>query len=176
MQRLRDADGPRRHRNLHGGRDSAVVIPRPLRRSRRILGEFCTRVVSQRQDVDHETLAAAISRVPRLVGDRTVVAASLINGVSVRVTGFIIAVVVFSVAQALLSPFIAKMATRHASALLGGIGLVSTLLALVLASVFTHGLTIRGIGSWVAATVVVWLVSALATMLLPMLLIKKKVG
>jgi len=104
------------------------------------------------------------------------IAAWLINGVSVRVTGFIIAVVVFSVAQALLSPFIAKMATRHASALLGGIGLVSTLLALVLASVFTHGLTIRGIGSWVAATVVVWLVSALATMLLPMLLIKKKVG
>jgi uncharacterized membrane protein YvlD (DUF360 family) len=104
------------------------------------------------------------------------IAAWLIKGVSVRITGFIVAVVVFSVAQALLSPFIAKLATRHASALLGGIGLVSTLLALVLASVLTHGLSIRGIGSWIAATVVVWLVSALATMLLPKLLIKKKVG
>ncbi len=104
------------------------------------------------------------------------IAAWLIDGVSVRVTGFIVTVVVFSVAQALLAPFVAKMATRYASALLGGIGLVSTLLALVLASVLTHGLTIRGIGSWIAATVVVWLASALATMLLPMLLIKKKVG
>ena len=100
------------------------------------------------------------------------IAAWLIDGVSVRVTGFIVTVVVFSVAQALLAPFVAKMATRYASALLGGIGLVSTLLA----SVLTHGLTIRGIGSWIAATVVVWLASALATMLLPMLLIKKKVG
>jgi len=53
---------------------------------------------------------------------------------------------------------------------------VSTLVALILASVLTNGLTIRGLGSWIAATVVVWLVSALATMLLPMLVIKKKVA
>jgi len=104
------------------------------------------------------------------------IAAWLVKGVSVRVAGFIVAVVVFSVAQAILAPFIAKMANRYASALLGGIGLVSTLVALILASVLTNGLTIRGLGSWIAATVVVWLVSALATMLLPMLVIKKKVA
>ena len=104
------------------------------------------------------------------------IAAWLVKGVSVRVAGFIVAVVVFSVAQAILAPFIAKMANRYASALLGGIGLVSTLVALILASALTNGLTIRGIGSWIAATVVVWLVSALATMLLPMLVIKKKVA
>jgi hypothetical protein len=39
-----------------------------------------------------------------------------------------------------------------------------------------NGLRISGLGAWIGATVVVWLVSALATMLLPMLLIKKKVG
>ena len=66
------------------------------------------------------------------------------------------------------------MASRYASAFIGGIGLVSTLAALLLASVFTHGLSIRGIGSWVAATVVVWLVTALATLLLPMLVLKQK--
>lgn len=104
------------------------------------------------------------------------IAAWLVKGVSVRVAGFIVAVVVFAVAQAILAPFIAKMANRYASALLGGIGLVSTLVALILASVLTNGLTIRGLGSWIAATVVVWLVSALATMLLPMLVIKKKVA
>ena len=104
------------------------------------------------------------------------IAAWLVKGVSVRVAGFIVAVVVFAVAQAILAPFIAKMANRYASALLGGIGLVSTLVALILASALTNGLTIRGLGSWIAATVVVWLVSALATMLLPMLVIKKKVA
>ena len=104
------------------------------------------------------------------------VAAWLIPGVSVSVWGFITAVVIFAVAQALLSPFVLKMASRYASAFLGGIGLVSTLVALVLASVLTHGLSIRGIGSWIGATVVVWLVTAVATVVLPALLLKKKVA
>jgi hypothetical protein len=102
------------------------------------------------------------------------VASWLVPGVSVRPLGFVTAVVIFTVAQAILSPFFLKMASRYASAFLGGIGLVSTLAALILASVLSHGLSVRGIGSWVAATVVVWLVTALATLLLPMLLLKKK--
>ena len=104
------------------------------------------------------------------------VAAWLIPRVSVSVSGFITAVLVYSVAQAILAPFIFKMASRYASAFLGGIGLVSTLIALILASVLTHGLTIRGLGSWVAATVLVWVVTALATLLLPVLGIRKKAG
>ena len=102
------------------------------------------------------------------------VAAWLVPGMSVSASGFIAAVVLFSLAQAILSPFILKMASRYASAFLGGIGLVSTLVALILASVLTHGLTIRGVGSWVAATVLVWLVTALATLLLPVLVVRKK--
>ncbi len=104
------------------------------------------------------------------------VAAWLIPGVTVRPLGFLIAVVIFTVAQAILAPFFLKMASRYASAFLGGIGLVSTLAALILASVLTNGLSIRGIGAWVAATVVVWLVTAVATLLLPMLVLKKKVA
>lgn len=104
------------------------------------------------------------------------VAAWLVPGVSVSAWGFITAVVIFSVAQAILSPFFLKMASRYASAFLGGIGLISTLVALFLASVLTHGLSIRGIGSWIAATVVVWLVTAVATVVLPALFLKKKVA
>jgi hypothetical protein len=99
-----------------------------------------------------------------------------VPGVTVRPLGFVTAVVIFTVAQGILSPFFLKMASRYASAFLGGIGLVSTLAALILATLLTNGLSIRGIGSWVAATVVVWLVTALATLLLPMLLLKKKVS
>ncbi|MDT5150675.1 MAG: hypothetical protein QOI01_2408 [Mycobacterium sp.] len=104
------------------------------------------------------------------------VASWLVPGVTVRPLAFITAVVIFTIAQAILSPFFLKMASRYASAFLGGIGLVSTLAALILASLLTHGLSIRGIGSWVAATVVVWLVTAVATLVLPMLILKKKVG
>lgn len=102
------------------------------------------------------------------------VASWLVPGMTVHPLGFLTAVVVFTVAQAILSPFFLKMATRYASAFLGGIGLVSTLAALILASLLSNGLSIRGLGSWVAATVVVWLVTALATLFLPLVVLKKK--
>lgn len=104
-----------------------------------------------------------------------VVAALLVKNVHVSVWAFISTVVIFALAQALLTPLIGKLATRYASAFVGGIGLVSTLLALVLASVLTHGLSIRGgIVSWVAATVIVWLVTALATVVLGKLVVPAK--
>lgn len=100
----------------------------------------------------------------------------LVPGVTVRPLGFLAAVVIFTVAQGILSPFFLKMANRYASAFLGGIGLVSTFAALLLASLFASGISIRGIGSWIAATVIVWLVTAIATLVLPMLVLKKKAG
>jgi hypothetical protein len=104
------------------------------------------------------------------------VASLVVPGVTLRPLGFLTAVVIFTVAQAILSPFFLKMASRYASAFLGGIGLVSTLAALILASLFSRGISIRGIGSWIAATVLVWLVTAIATLVLPVLVLKKKTG
>ena len=95
------------------------------------------------------------------------VAAWVVPGVSLSVSGFIVAVVVFSVAQAILSLLILKLPHGYASLLLGGTGLALTIVALSLASVLTHGLTIRGIASWVATTVVVWLVTTVGAISLP---------
>ena len=102
------------------------------------------------------------------------VASLIVPGVTLRPLGFLTAVVIFTVAQAILSPFFLKMASRYASAFLGGIGLVSTFVALLLASLLSNGLSIRGIGSWIAATVVVWLVTAVATVVLPVLVLREK--
>lgn len=102
------------------------------------------------------------------------VASLIVPGMTVRPLGFVVAVVIFAVAQAILAPFFLKMASRYASAFLGGIGLVSTLAALILASLFSNGLSIRGLGSWVGATIVVWLVTAVATLVLPALVLKQK--
>ncbi|KMO69991.1 superfamily IV 4 TMS phage holin [Mycobacterium sp. BK558] len=102
------------------------------------------------------------------------VAAWLVPGVTLSAWGFVAAVVIFTVAQAILSPFFLKMASRYASAFLGGIGLVSTFAALLLASLLSHGLSIRGVGSWIGATVVVWLVTAVATVVLPLLVLREK--
>ncbi len=102
------------------------------------------------------------------------VASLLVSGMTLRPLGFLTAVVIFTVAQGILSPFFLKMASRYASAFLGGIGLLSTLAALILASLFSSGISINGIASWIAATVIVWLVTAIATLVLPMLVLKNK--
>jgi hypothetical protein len=104
------------------------------------------------------------------------VAARVVPRVSVSVSGFIVAVVLFSVAQAILSLLILKLPHGYASLLLGGTGLVLTLVALILASVLTDGLSIRGRASWIAATIVVWLVTTVGAILLPDTLVRRRAG
>ncbi|HVR00427.1 MAG TPA: hypothetical protein VMS16_16745, partial [Mycobacterium sp.] len=92
------------------------------------------------------------------------------------VSGFIVAAVLFSVAQATVSLVILRLPREYASLLLGGTGLVLTLAALSLASVLTHGLTIRGAASWLAATIVVWLVTTVGAISLPEALVREPAG
>jgi hypothetical protein len=81
------------------------------------------------------------------------VASLILSGFSAPTSGFIVAVVIFAIAQSVLAPFIATVAKRHAPAFLGGIG----------------------VSTWILGTVVVWLVTALATLVLPLLFVRKKV-
>ena len=92
--------------------------------------------------------------------------------------GFVFAVVIFAVLQSVLTPWAAKVARRNAPALLGGIGIVSTFVALLVVVLIPGaGLTI-GLPwwTWVVAPMIVWVVTALATWLLPGLFLKKKVA
>lgn len=100
------------------------------------------------------------------------VAAALLDGFKVQAAGFITVVVIYSVIQLVISPFLFKMAARNAAAFLGGIGLLSTFVALLAATLIGNALTISGIDTWIAATVIVWLATALATLALPFLLVK----
>jgi hypothetical protein len=104
------------------------------------------------------------------------VVAWIVPGVSLSVPSFIVAVVVFAVAQAILSLSILKLPHQYASVLLGGTGLALTIVALILASVLTRGLTIDGMASWLATTVVVWLVTTIGAITLPELLIRDGAG
>lgn len=88
--------------------------------------------------------------------------------------GFAVAVLVFTVAQAILAPFVFNMARKYANGLLGAIGLVSTFLALLVASWFPGGLHISGIVTWVLASLIVWIVTALGIWLVPLIFLKKK--
>jgi hypothetical protein len=83
---------------------------------------------------------------------------------------------VFAVAQAILFLSVLKLPHPQASLLLGGTGLALTIVAFMLASVLTRGLTIEGVASWLATTVVVWLVTTISAIALPELVIRDKAG
>jgi hypothetical protein len=98
----------------------------------------------------------------------------LLPEVSITVAGFIGTVVLFALAQSILAPFITKVAERNAPAFLGGIGLVSTFVSLVLVNLF-GAMSISGWQSWVFATLIVWLVTAVATLVLPLIFLRNRV-
>jgi uncharacterized membrane protein YvlD (DUF360 family) len=101
-------------------------------------------------------------------------AALIIPGVKLEFGGFLVAIVVFAIAQGILGPLVSTMAQKYASAILGGIGLVTTLLALFVATLISGGLRIEGIGAWALATLVVWIVTALGGWILAYFLIQKR--
>lgn len=94
-------------------------------------------------------------------------AAWVVPGVSVSASGVIFAVVFFSVAQTTLSFWILRLPHGWTPLLLGSTGLILTFVAMGLASVFTHGFSIAKAVSWIAATIVVWLVTTIGAILLP---------
>ncbi|MDO5743265.1 MAG: phage holin family protein [Micrococcaceae bacterium] len=91
----------------------------------------------------------------------------ILDGFNLQVSGFVVAVVVFTIVQSIIAPFVATMAKRYASAFLGGVGLLATALALFVAQLFPGGLNISGTSMWVLGAMLVWLISAVATFLLP---------
>lgn len=93
----------------------------------------------------------------------------LLPDVSLRIGGFITAIVVFALAQGLVAPLVNKLSARYAPALLTGIGLASNLLALVVTTLIGQ-LSISGWRTWILATAVVWLVTTVATVVLPRVL------
>ncbi|MEQ6903461.1 hypothetical protein [Nocardioides sp. YIM 152588] len=100
------------------------------------------------------------------------VAAVVLPDMDLQPTGFLVVVGVYAVIQAVILPFITKMAAKNASAFLGGTALLATLIALIVASLINDSLEISGLATWIAATVIVWLVTAVATLVLPFLLVK----
>lgn len=102
-----------------------------------------------------------------------IVAAWLLAGVTLSAPAFFVAVAVFTVAKVILGPLVFKLSFKYARALTGGIALVTTFVGLLVTTWLTSGLAIAGASSWILATIVVWLFSVAATMLLPLVIFKK---
>ncbi|MFS0852406.1 hypothetical protein [Microbacterium sp. 179-I 3D4 NHS] len=81
--------------------------------------------------------------------------------------GFALCIVIFAVLQSILSPLITRVTDRYAPALIGGIGIISTLIALLIVVLLPlGGLRIVDATGWILGAVIVWVVTALGTVLL----------
>lgn len=99
----------------------------------------------------------------------------LADGMSVPFGALLYIAVIFAVIQVILTPFFFKMTRKYANAFIGGVGLISTFVSLLVTTVLISDFSITGVATWIAATVLIWLITAIASWLLPLWLLKEKV-
>lgn len=73
--------------------------------------------------------------------------------------GFVVAVVAFGLINGIASWAVTKGLRGRADRLMPAAGLIATFLALLLTSLVPDSLSIDGVTTWIAATVLIWLVS-----------------
>lgn len=101
------------------------------------------------------------------------IASWLLEGFNLSLTGFLWSVLFFTIAQLILTPFILSMSIRYLPVLRGGIALVTTFVVLFLTTLFTSGVEIKGVTEWILAPLIIWLVTVLAGVVLPLFIFKK---
>ena len=105
-----------------------------------------------------------------------IVANLVLDDMELNASGFVIAVLIFTVAQVILQPLIVKIAMTNANALMGATALVTTLVGLIITDLVSDGLSITGFVTWCLATVIVWAAALIAGLILPLILVKKAVN
>ncbi len=101
-----------------------------------------------------------------------IVAAAVLEDMTVNSSAFIVAVLIFTLVNALATPFLANVARKGATALLGAVALISTLVSLIVTHAINDGFSIHGLSTWVIAAVIVWLAGLVAAIIIPVLLVK----
>ena len=118
-------------------------------------------------------ISVALAVVGNAIG--LVVAASVLDGMEISGAAFVIAVLILTAVDVVIQPFLTQLAARSVAALRGATALAATLASLIVTSLVSDGLEISGLDTWLWATLIVWLVSMLAAVILPLIFLKNKV-
>ncbi|MCA0846005.1 phage holin family protein [Salipiger thiooxidans] len=116
-------------------------------------------------------LSAAAYLIANAVG--LLLAVLLLQGFRIDALSFVVVVVAFSVIQAVLGPLITKISLKHLPQLMGGVALVTVSIGLLITDLLLPGMSIGGVANWLGATLLVWLGSLIATILIPIYLFKQ---
>ncbi len=118
-------------------------------------------------------LAGLIRLLSNAVG--LIVAVLLLQDLSVDATSFIVAVLIFTAVEVLIEPLLREVSTARAPALRGSVSLIATFVGLVVTKVFCAGMHLHGLSTWLLATLIVWLAALVASLLLPLIIVKRAV-
>ena len=86
---------------------------------------------------------------------------------------FIVALLIFTGVAVIAQPLLRQMAIKSVEALQGATALVTVFVALLVTDLLSDGLSISGAWTWVLATLIVWLASMLAGIILPLIFLKE---
>lgn len=95
-----------------------------------------------------------------------VLAALLLDDLSLNAQGFLIAVGIFTALTAVVAPLVRRTARDRSRLLLGGSSLIASLVALIGTAILSDGIQVEGLTTWVLAAVALWGAGLLATFLL----------
>lgn len=101
------------------------------------------------------------------------VASLILDNFEISGMAFVVAVLIYSLTEVIIDPLITKIALTSVPALRGGVALVTAFVSLSVTSLLSDGINISGISTWILATLIVWLFSLIATLVLPLVIFKK---
>lgn len=104
------------------------------------------------------------------------VAALALEGMSIDVLSFVVAVVIFTTVEVISRPYFTSLSMKGASYLQGATALAATLAGLVITTLVSDGLQMEGLATWVWATLIVWFAALLAAIVLPLLFVKDRLA
>lgn len=118
-------------------------------------------------------LAGLIRLLSNAVG--LLVAVLVLDQLSMDAASFVVAVAIFTVVEVLVEPLLREVSARSLPALRGSVSLIATFVGLVVTKIFSSGMHISGLSTWVLATLVVWLAALLASLVLPLVIVRRAV-
>jgi uncharacterized membrane protein YvlD (DUF360 family) len=102
-----------------------------------------------------------------------IVAAWALDDMSLDAGSFFIALLIFTGVEVIAQPLLRQMAIKSVEALQGATALVTTFVALLVTDLISDGLSISGAWTWILATLIVWLASMLAGIILPLIFLRE---
>lgn len=102
------------------------------------------------------------------------VAALILDGMSIDILSFVIAVLIFTAVEVVSRPYFTSLAMKGASYLQGATALAATLAGLIITTLVSDGLQIDGLSTWIYATLIVWVAAIAAAIVLPVIFVKNQ--